>query len=348
MSKQICGCSTAKPSKQTQKTTTKIQPTTSNTGKVELKDHILARLGIKRQSHTVTPGLYSMGHPNPNTPVFVTANYTLSFDALRSSLKNKDAYILVLDTMGVNVWCAAGKGTFGTDELLSKIEATHLADVVAHRKLVLPQLGASGVNSFEIEKQSGFKIEFGPVRADDLPEYLKTGKATDEMRQVKYPLKDRAVLIPVELNSAILPLIVSVIVLYILGGAYPAIAAATAILAGTALFPLTLPWLPTKDFSSKGFLLGGVLSLPLAAVAFLSAPASAMWLRIAAGLAYVFIMAPVTAYLALNFTGASTFTSRTGVKKEIFRYIPIMAASLIIGTVLAGIVIGMHFFGGAI
>ncbi len=73
-----------------------------------------------------------------------------------------------------------------------------------------------------------------------------------------------------------------------------------------------------------------------------------MWLRVAAGLAYVLLMAPVTAYLALNFTGASTFTSRTGVKKEIFRYIPAMVASLIIGTVLAGIVIGMHFFGGAI
>jgi hypothetical protein len=59
-------------------------------------------------------------------------------------------------------------------------------------------------------------------------------------------------------------------------------------------------------------------------------------------------MAPLTAYLALNFTGASTFTSRTGVKKEIFRYIPAMVTSAVIGIVLSGIVIGMHFFGGAI
>jgi hypothetical protein len=348
MSKQSCGCSTAKLTTQKQKQLTKMQPTTSSTGNTELKDHILARLGINRQNHIVTPGLYFLGNPNPNTPVFVTANYTLSFDALRSSLKNKDAYILVLDTMGVNVWCAAGKGTFGTDEIVNKIKTTGLADVVSHRKLILPQLGAPGVNSLEVEKQSGFKVEYGPIRANALPEYLKTGKTTPEMRQVKYTLKDRAVLIPVELNSAILPLIVSVIALYFLGGVYPALAAATAVLAGAALFPLILPWLPTKDFSSKGFILGGVLSLPLAAVAFLSAPLSAMWLRIVAGLAYVLLMAPLTAYLALNFTGASTFTSRTGVKKEIFRYIPAMAASLAIGTVLACIVIGMHFFGGAI
>lgn len=348
MSKQSCGCSTAKPTTQKQKTSTKIQPTNWSTGNTELKDHILARIGINRLNHTVTPGLYSLGNPNPNSPVFVTANYTLSFDALRSSLKNKDAYIMVLDTMGVNVWCAAGKGTFGTDEIVNKIKTTGLADVVSHRKLILPQLGAPGVNSFEVEKQSGFKVEYGPVRANDLPEYLKTKKATPEMRQVKYTLKDRAVLIPVELNTALLPLIVSVIALYFLGGVYPAIAAATAVLAGTALFPLILPWLPTKDFSSKGFLLGIVLALPFAAVAFLGSATSVIWLRVAASAAYVLLMSPLTAYLALNFTGASTFTSRTGVKKEIFRYIPIMAASLVIGIVLAGIVIGMHFFGGAI
>jgi hypothetical protein len=348
MSKQSCGCSTAKPTTQKQKTQTKIQPTTSITGNNEIKDHILARLGINRLNHTVTPGLYSLGNPDPNSPVFVTANYALSFDALRSSLKNKDAYILVLDTMGVNVWCAAGKGTFGTDEIVKKIETTGLAEVVSHRKLILPQLGAPGVNSFVVEKQSGFKVEYGPIRASDLSEYLKTGKATPEMRQIKYTLKDRAVLIPVELNTALLPMVISIIALYFLGGAYPAIAAATAVLAGTALFPLVLPWLPTKDFSSKGFILGAVLALPLAAVEFLSAPALAMWLRVVAGLAYVLLMAPITAYLALNFTGASTFTSRTGVKKEIFRYIPAMVASSVIGILLAGIVIGMHFFGGAI
>ena len=348
MSKQTCGCSIAKPSKQNQKTSIQIRPTTSITGKVELKDHILARLGVYRLNHRVNPGLYSLGQPNETSPVFVSANYTLSFDALRSSLKNTDAYILVLDTQGVNVWCAAGKGTFGTDELVSKIKTTNLVDVVSHRKLILPQLGAPGINSFEVEKQSGFKVEYGPVRANDLPEYLKAGKATPQMRQVKYTLKDRLVLIPVELSVAALPFIVGVVALYILGGAIPALAVAVSVLAGTALFPAVLPWVPTKDFSSKGFILGTLLALPFAAVAFLGSPNSAEWLQVASGLAYIFFMAPITAYLALNFTGSTTFTSRTGVKKEIFRYIPAMAASLAIGIVLAGIVIGMHFFGGAI
>jgi hypothetical protein len=95
-------------------------------------------------------------------------------------------------------------------------------------------------------------------------------------------------------------------------------------------------------------MLGAILALPFAAVAFLFHSDSVMWLRIALGSTYVFLMAPVTAYLALNFTGSTTFTSRTGVKKEIFRYIPAMAASLVIGAVLAGTVIAMHYLGGAI
>ena len=114
------------------------QPTTSHLSLADRWDHFLARWGVNRGGHRVPPGLYTLGDPTPDSPVFVTANYTLSFDALRSSLTGVDGYLLVLDTQGVNVWCAAGKGSFGTEELVSRIESTRLADVVSHRKLILP------------------------------------------------------------------------------------------------------------------------------------------------------------------------------------------------------------------
>ena len=69
-------------------------------------DHLLARWGYKRNEYRVEPGLYAMGTPTPDSPVLVTANYTLSFDALRSSLAGVEAYVLVLDTLGINVWLA--------------------------------------------------------------------------------------------------------------------------------------------------------------------------------------------------------------------------------------------------
>ena len=78
-------------------------------------DHFVTRWGINRMAHRVEPGLYALGNPTRDSSVFVTANYTLSFDALRAALDGRDVYILVLDTQGINVWCAAGKGTFGTD-----------------------------------------------------------------------------------------------------------------------------------------------------------------------------------------------------------------------------------------
>lgn len=311
-----------------------IRTTTWSTGNTELKDHVLARIGFNRMGHRVAPGLYSMGHPGLESPVFVTANYTLSFDALRSALKGVDGYILVLDTEGVNVWCAAGKGTFGTDELVNRIAVTKLGNVVSHRKLILPQLGASGVNAFEVAKRSGFKVEYGPVRARDIPEFLKIGKVTPEMRLVRFDLVDRLVLIPVEVTGIALPLVVAAAIFGVLGGVFSAAAAIVCVLSGVALFPILLPWLPTKDFSSKGFILGVLAALPFTATTFLGHQGLAVWLRLAYALTFMLLMPPVTAYLALNFTGSTPSTSRSGVKREIFRYVPIMAVSLVLGAIV--------------
>lgn len=311
-----------------------IKPTTSALTFANIWDHILARWAVNRSGHRVTPGLYSLGKPTPESPVLVTANYTLSFDALRSTLKGMDAYILVLDTQGVNVWCAAGKGTFGTDELVKRIEATRLNEVVNHRVLILPQLGAPGVAAHEVKKRAHFKVEYGPVRAEDLPKYLKTREATPEMRRIRFTLKDRLVLIPVEFVAFLIPLLI----LIVLG----AKGAAVAILAGTVLFPILLPWVPTHNFSTKGFILGGVVALPFVIAAFLKNPASALWLRSAWALVYALLIPPITAYLALNFTGTTTFTSRTGVKAEMFAYLPAMAWMFGIGLLLNIALIFVH------
>ena len=68
-------------------------------------------------NYKVDPGLYALGAPDADSPVLVSANFKMSFDLLREALPGRNAWILVLDTDGINVWCAAGKGTFGTEEL---------------------------------------------------------------------------------------------------------------------------------------------------------------------------------------------------------------------------------------
>ncbi len=298
-------------------------------------DHFLARVGVKRGEHRLEPGLYALGNPTPDSPVFVSANYTLSFDALRSSLEGFNAYILVLDTQGINVWCAAGKGTFGTKEIVRRVIATRLGDVVSHRKLILPQLGAPGVAAHEVKKLTGFWVEYGPVRAADLPEYLKTRVATPEMRQVEFSLRDRVVLVPVDIVQTFLPTLLAAAVLFFLGGWVSSLAAVTAVFAGIVLFPILLPWLPTHNFSTKGFFLGFLAALPFAISAFFRHPDWAWWHQVGQALEFLLAMPAVTAFLALNFTGSSTFTSRSGVKKEMFTYIPGMAWTFGIGILLA-------------
>jgi hypothetical protein len=159
-----------------------------------------ARWGVGRMRYTVEPGLYAVGNPTADSTVFVSANYKMSFDRLRRELTGMDAWLLVLDTKGINVWCAAGKGTFGTAEIVRSIAATGLDKIVSHRALVLPQLGAPGVSAHEVKKQSGFSVVYGPVRASDIPEFMSRGmRATPEMRRVRFPLTDRVALIPMEL-----------------------------------------------------------------------------------------------------------------------------------------------------
>jgi len=302
-------------------------------------DHFLARWGVNRMGRIVPPGLYRLGNPDKNSPVFASANYTLSFDALRSALAGTDAWILVLDTKGINVWCAAGKGTFGTGELIRRIAVTGLSDVVAHRKIILPQLSAPGVSAQEVARSSGFSVEYGPVRARDLPAYLATHTATKEMRTVRFPLADRLVLCPMELVHTLLPMIAVAAVLYFLAGPGAGLAAVAAVLAGTVLFPALLPVIPTHDFSMKGFILGALVAIPFAA-AFVRAPGLSGIAQVIAVLVPFLIIPAVVAYLALNFTGSTTFTSRTGVKKEIFRYVPAMVFMAGAGTIL-GIALGV-------
>ncbi len=141
---------------------------------------------------------------------------------------------------------------------------TGLADVVRHRRIIVPQLGAPGVSWPEVLRKSGFMVEYGPVRAHDLPDYLMSGTATPSMREVQFTLRDRIVLTPVELVHVALPATVAAVVLWFLAGLPAALAAVAAVLAGTVLFPILLPFIPTHDFSTKGFILGGVVALPFA------------------------------------------------------------------------------------
>ena len=138
----------------------------------------MVRWGFHRDRYRVDPGLYAVGTPTERSDVLVTANYKLTFDTVRKNLTGMNAWLLVLDTRGVNVWCSAGKGTFGTKELINRIHVTSLDKIVQHRRIILPQLGAVGVAAHLVKESSGYTVIYGPVRADDIPSFIQTGYKT--------------------------------------------------------------------------------------------------------------------------------------------------------------------------
>jgi hypothetical protein len=280
---------------------------------------IKARWGPFRIHYRVLPGLYAIGSPNKESAVFVTANYKMSFDALRSSLAGLDAWLLILDTKGVNVWCAAGEGTFGTDELVSRIARTKLASIVCHRDLVLPQLGATGVSAAETARRSGFRVHWGPVRADDIKAWLAADRKKDDaMREVRFDLRDRLAIAPIEIIHS-WPLLPAALVLGALfglpfGPGWLGRALSVALLlvgtipVGTILFPAILPWLPSRFFVVKGAIIGALWSVGWALL-FRVSPMT--------GLSGFLAATPVTAFFAMNFTGASTYTCQPGALVEV-------------------------------
>jgi hypothetical protein len=161
------------------------------------------------------------------------------------------------------------------------------------------------------------------------------------MRRVRFPLIDRIVLIPVELVSLVLPAVILTVLAFFALGWLSALGLITAVLAGTVFFPVLLPYLPTKDYSTKGLLLGFLLSLPFVAYQLINQP-SGEWQTYASALTFPLVMAPVAAYLALNFTGSTPYPSRTGVRKEIYTYIPPMAVMLVLGILLVVVLTALN------
>jgi hypothetical protein len=301
------------------------------------------RLSFGRDNYKVKPGLYALNDPTKVSEVFVTANYKLSFDIVRRELDGISAWILVLDTYGVNVWCAAGKGTFGSNELIRQIQNSGLHHLVEHRRLIVPQLGAPGINAQKVKQESGFNVKFGPVRATDIKAYLNLGlKKTEEMSTVKFNFVDRLKLAPVELMTSLSKFIIVALFFFLISGISSkgyswsmsvdyglkiTFILLVAYIGGTIITPLLLPWLPFRSFAGKGIVVGSILLLISGLFLYTTISISGL-------ISILLIGISITSFLAMNFTGASTFTSLSGVYNEMRMFVPIQITSASVGLIL--------------
>ncbi len=301
------------------------------------------RWDINRDSYTVAPGLYAVGEPGAGSDVFVTANYKFSFDVVRKNLSGLNAWILVLDTKGINVWCAAGKGTFGTKELVNRIRLTSLENIIAHKRLILPQLGAVGVSAHKVKEETGFTVIYGPVRAADIREFVDLKyKPTREMRKVTFPFKDRMKQIPVDSIYRISYLFGAFILFFLLSGInHLSFSLQLAVdnglkallslflgyIAGIVFTPLLLPYIPAKRFALKGMIMGIIVSVILLFFHILGNGLIEI-------VSWFLMISAISSFMAMNFTGSSTYTSLSGVQKEMKVAVPVQISFAGIGFIL--------------
>jgi NAD-dependent dihydropyrimidine dehydrogenase PreA subunit len=220
-------------------------------------------------------GLRRVGYPDRDSPVLVTCNFDLTVKRVSGVLRRAgvDAWLLVAQSQGVNVWCAAGADEFNTDSVVTAVKTSGIGDLVDHRKLVLPPLGAPGVRAVDVRERTGWVPRWGPVYAEDLPRYLAGGYRRDErMKRVTYEWRER-------LDTAL----GSVFLFYLVG-------AVGFLLFGRSLLPeylwvgsaaflfffLTCPWLPGKTGLAKVLIVDAVLAALLVATE-LMAPGASPW-----------------------------------------------------------------------
>jgi ubiquinone/menaquinone biosynthesis C-methylase UbiE len=207
-----------------------------------LLDVLLLLLRIPFKFRT---GLYAVGHPDASSPVLVTGNFDLTVRRLVKAIDGQvDVWLLVADSAGINVWCAAGGGFFTAEKVIAALKSSHLREVVSHHALILPQLCANGVDGWRIRQETGWGVHWGPVCAADIPAYLAARrKKTDAMRWIRFPLRDRLEMVTVMLGFYGL-LVLLPVFLFWRQLFWPI---AFSLVGLSYFYAVVLPWLPGKD-----------------------------------------------------------------------------------------------------
>ncbi|HHY26785.1 MAG TPA: acetyl-CoA synthase subunit gamma, partial [Desulfitobacterium dehalogenans] len=189
----------------------------------------------------------------------------------------------------------------------------------------------------EVTKQTGFSVIYGPVRAGDIKAFIDSGHmATKEMRRVKFTAWDRLVLTPLQLVQLARPALMVLGVLFLINlfaarpfGLSDFIISAGAVIVGVVITPLLLPIIPGRAFAWKGWLLGFIWTVAFVWFSGWLAPGNLLL-----GIGYLLVLPSLSSYIAMDYTGSSTYTSFSGVIKEMKLSLPFIICSSAVGIVL--------------
>jgi NAD-dependent dihydropyrimidine dehydrogenase PreA subunit len=221
----------------------------------------LLQLFFRMIPHPTKPRLIVFGKPDRKSPVLVTVSSSLTVRRLSKALKKEDCFLLVAPAGGINVWCGSVGGHFTIESIISIIKTSNIAQLVDHRRMILPQLCAPSINSKTLNARMGWTAQFGPIRATDIPEYLHNGKrVTPAMTDISYTAKDRIEMATAMSGSIIIRYSIFPLLVFGLWGFSRFAASVFLASAGLHLFNDRLPG---SNSTRKTIVIGAVLGLAL-------------------------------------------------------------------------------------
>ena len=158
------------------------------------------------------------------------------------------------------MWCAAGGEEFNTNSVVTALKTSGIEDQVDHRNVVLPPLGAPGIQARTVMQESGWTIKWGPVRIYDIPAYLENNQRRSKaMKRVTYNWRER-------LDTAagpLFPFFLLGAIGFLIFGPHLFLNYLTVATLTFTLFMLICPWLPGNSGLSKIIVLEILLILIL-------------------------------------------------------------------------------------
>ncbi|MDM7940241.1 MAG: acetyl-CoA decarbonylase/synthase complex subunit gamma [Methanothrix sp.] len=129
-----------------------------------------------RKPVQVKPGLYKVGNPGPESPVFVTTNFALTYYTVESDIASNaiDAYILAINTDGIGVQASVAGGQLNPTKIKDAMGETGFDwKGQKYPALVLPGMAAKFSGELEDLFAGQAKIMVGPEDSGRIVGWMK-------------------------------------------------------------------------------------------------------------------------------------------------------------------------------
>jgi acetyl-CoA decarbonylase/synthase complex subunit gamma len=122
----------------------------------------------------VEPGIYPIGEPTADSPVFVTTNFSLTYFIVGGEIENSglSAWLVVPECEGMSVLTAWAAGKFSGASIAKFCKEAGLEDKVNRRDIVIPGFVAQISGELE-DSLPGWRVLVGPQEAADLESFIK-------------------------------------------------------------------------------------------------------------------------------------------------------------------------------